>query len=106
MRRIFGILIVLLLTIQLTFASRCECQCCVGNGCSPGPVGSYSVFLFCTTSSCSPGECTAQYYKDCPQSNGAGITQAVCRNGNARLSPSLFIFAGITSIILMMKNKL
>ena len=105
MMRTLTLFLVFLLAMQRTFADDCVCNCCTTTGCAPQSVGSRNVFR---CSMCASDKCVEWFYDRCPRSGSPGASQAVCRasyNGTKQLLPSLFIVFGITSMILMIKNK-
>ncbi|CAF1025251.1 unnamed protein product [Rotaria sordida] len=95
--------IVFLLILQGTFAANCECHCCTSSRCEPQLVGSSPIW-FCTAQTCRPELCIDSYHDRCPPQGALGTTIAKC-SGMKQLPSPLFIIIGITSIILMIKNK-
>jgi len=110
MMRFLTLIIVLLFVIQRTFADNCICSCCISNGCTPQIVAVRDVGI-CGSTICTPQKCIQWYYNQCLPPDGLGNAKAECEsasgsfNGSKRLLSSLSIVFGITSIILMIKNK-
>jgi hypothetical protein len=103
--RILTLFIVFLFVIQRNFAAEmCACSCCKSNGCTPESIDPYYQYN-CNENSCSPNECSYRYFDRCPPIGAPGSTVAVCRDGSERVLSSLFLIFGITSIILMIKNR-
>jgi hypothetical protein len=89
--------------VHQTSAAYCDCNCCVTKGCTPRKVESRYLWS-CTLATCTPEKCVEWFYDRCPARDAPGSTTARC-NGTERLLSSLSIVIGITSIILMIKNK-
>ncbi len=108
--RFLTLFIVLLFVIQRTFADNCKCSCCISKGCTPQIVAVRDVGV-CGSTICTPQKCIQWYSDKCLPPDGFGDATAVCEiaggsfSGSERLLSSLFIVFGITSIILMIKNK-
>jgi hypothetical protein len=102
MMRVLTTFIILLLIVQRTYAGYCQCNCCTSVDCAPQRIGSQYLF-FCSASTCTRDKCAEWYFRECPPRDGRGSVEAIC-NGTERLSP-LFVVFGISSIILMLKNK-
>jgi len=107
MMRFLTLFIVLLFVIQRTFAINCKCSCCTSNGCTPQVIDTDHNLFFCGNTTCTPQKCIQWHYDECPPPGAFGVTKAECVSGNGseRLLSSLFIVFGITSLILMIKNK-
>ena len=101
--RTFTLFISFLLIVHQISADLCDCNCCITNKCTPGKVASRYLYS-CTPATCSSQKCIEWYFDRCPAKDAPGNTTARC-NGTERLLSSLSIVTGITSIILMIKNK-
>ncbi len=103
MMRVLASFIVFLFIIQQSFSETCVCHCCKTPGCTPQEVGSHYLYS-CYESACTT-TCTTLSYDQCV-AGGTGVARGECRNGGPdRLLSPLFMVFGLTSIIMMIKNK-
>ncbi len=80
----------------------CVCRCCKTPNCTPQVVG--SLYLnYCYESACTT-ECTTSNFATCV-AGGPGVARGECNGGPDRLLSPLFMVFGLTSIIMMIKNK-
>ncbi|CAF1119691.1 unnamed protein product [Rotaria sp. Silwood1] len=101
--RVLTALIIFLLVLQGIFADNCECSCCTSANCEPQVVGSFYTW-YCDPQTCVSQHCIDRYHAQCPPVGANGKIKTRC-SGTERLLSPLFIIIGITSIILMIKNK-